>query len=172
MNTKKNKKKGGFTLIELILYISLFVIVVGSISAIFTVMVESRIRNLAIVEVTDQGIQILNAIENAINESEGIDLPLEGGNGASLSLSSSNSLLNPIQFYVVNNQIVIQEGSGNSIKLNSSNTTIENLLFENLSYAGTNGTIKVSFTIKYNNPDNRSVYNVSKIYNATYSLRQ
>ena len=166
-------KKGaiGFTLIELLLYIGLSAGMLLAISIFLSVILQSRVDNQVVSEVEQQGWQVMNNITQTIRNSDIINSPAIGGSGAQLSLNVSNVSLSPTIFNLSGTTIFITESSNSPVNLTSSRIEASNLNFDNLSIADTPGTVKISFTLKHINPENKKEYDYTKTFYGSASLR-
>ena len=167
----KKKLKKGFTLLELLLYISLYSILMMSVVSVLLMILQVRVKNKTIAEVDQQGIQIMQMMTQKIRNANVINTPATGATGNSLSLDMPGTTNDPTIFDVTNGQVRIKEGSGNYIVLNNSLVTVSNFSISNLSRANTHGNIRVEFTITYTNTTGRSEYDYSKTFVADASLR-
>lgn len=170
---RKFQKNSGYTLIELILYISLSAIMLLAISMTLSTFLESRIKSQVISEVNGEGMQVMQLITQTIRNAKGINSPLIGTSDTSLSLSVIDPLKDPTIFDLSGGEIRIKEGANPEISLtNISRVTSSGLLFENLSHALTPGTISVSFTLSHLNPSGKNEYNYSQSFYGSATLRQ
>ncbi len=170
MIIQKYKRQEGFTLVETMLY----VVVAGSLilfMSLFTGMiVDARLKNRTIAEVEDQGSYVLRKITEVVRNSVSINTPLAGASDDVLSLTVVGTL-NPTILDLNNGTLRIKEGANPEINLTNSHVSVSNLNFENLSWAGTPGIVRVSFIVTYLNPENRNDYNFSKTWSTSISLR-
>lgn len=151
MNFKlKTKNKRGFTLIEMLLYVAIFTIFVGSLFSFLTMMTSSRLNNQYLLEVNNQGNQAIRVITQTIRNANSINSPGISGSASSLSLETVNSATNPTVFSSSGGVLYITEGSGSPIALTNDKVSISNLLFLNLSKVNTPGSIQVRFTLSTN----------------------
>jgi len=170
---KKNlKNNNGSTLIELILYISLATGMLLVISMAFSIFFYSLIKNQTILEVDQQGAQIMQIVTQTIRNANSVNSPALGINDASLSLSVPDPLSNPTIFALSGNEINITEGLNPEVSLtNTSRIIASGLLFENLSRNLTPNTIGISFTLSHVNSSGRNEYNYSRTFYGSASLR-
>jgi len=166
---KKNKK--GISLIELILYIGLLIIILSGVSSFFIVISNARIRNQVIMEVEQQGTQIMQEIGKSIRNSKKVNAPTVGNSDDSLSLQTVESNNNPTNFYIDNSKLVIKEGNDSSVELMNDKVNISDLNFENRSTTDTLDSVSFSFVLSYNNPGGRAEYNYSKTFYSSDSTR-
>lgn len=168
---KKNPK--GFTLVEMILYVSICSILLLSLSSLLTFLLSSRIKNQSISEVNQQGAQIMELITQTIRNARSIDTPSVGATSSSLSITVQDPLLSPTLYYLNNGIIRIKEGGGVEVLLTNSHVTASSLLFSNISSTSSSDRIvQVSFMINYNNPNGRNEYSFSKVFSGSATMRQ
>ncbi|HOX60784.1 MAG TPA: prepilin-type N-terminal cleavage/methylation domain-containing protein [Candidatus Magasanikbacteria bacterium] len=164
-----NKK--GFTLIELILYIS----VVGIISLVLIVflgdLLESRIKNQTIMEVEQQGQLIMQRVLQAGRNAIYISSPATSTSGVGLTLVMASSTLNPTIFGSNNGSMTLKEDGLITYNLNNDKVFVSNLSFSNLSRTGTRGNFRVSFTVSASSTPGRYEYEYSKNFIGSASLR-
>ncbi|HLD81817.1 MAG TPA: prepilin-type N-terminal cleavage/methylation domain-containing protein [Patescibacteria group bacterium] len=65
----------GFTLIEIILYLGIMMVIVGSVSAFSALLLSARAKAHTILEVEQQGTAILQLMSATIRGSDGINAP-------------------------------------------------------------------------------------------------
>lgn len=164
-------EKRGFTLIELLLYVGLSAMVLLSLSIFISTLLQSRVKNQAILEVEGQGRQVMEIIVQEIRGAQNINSPARGDNSSALSLDVVDALSNPTIFSLSGGAIKIQKGAGSAIDLTSSFVTASNLSFFNLSKLDTPGIIEIEFTLSYINPENRQEYDYVKSFYGSASLR-
>lgn len=143
---KLKKTQSGFTLVELLLYVGIIGAVVLSSASFLSLLMQSRVKNQTIAEVEQQGIQIMQIITQT------------GRNADDISFTTAFDLSDG----------TIRQ---NAIALTNSRVVASNLTFQNLSHAGTPGTIRVQFTLTHVNPEGRNEYDFSKTYYGTATLR-
>jgi Tfp pilus assembly protein PilW len=161
----------GFSLVELIVYIAISTIVLGAITSFIFVMLESRSMNIAIYEVEQQGLYVMETITQTIRNAESINAPSEGVSDTSLSLEVLANENNPVVIGVTNETFFITEGNGSPINLTNTRVHVTNESFDNLSRTDTLGVVRVQFTLAYDNPGNKDELNYSKTFYTSASLR-
>ncbi|PLX24969.1 hypothetical protein C0580_03515 [Candidatus Parcubacteria bacterium] len=167
---KKNKQKG-FTLIELILYIGIASVVLLVITSFFQMTLSSKAKNKTILEVEQQGMQVMQIITQAVINSEGITSPSAGNSSSGVVLDVVTVSDDPTVFDLSGGTIRITEGAGSPINITSSLVNVDSLIFENLSKADTAGILRIEFTISYINNAGRNEYDWSKTFYSSISLR-
>jgi Tfp pilus assembly protein FimT len=169
MRIKNNHK--GFSIVELVVYVSLASIMLLAIASFSKIILEARTRNRVISEVEQQGTQVAQTISQSIRNSEGIISPTAGGSSDNLNLNVVNTSQDPTVFSLDSGVINIQEGSGNQVNLTNGHVVVQDLVFQNLSRPNTPGVVKFSFILEYNNQSNKPEYNYSKTFYSSASLR-
>lgn len=172
MINKNLKSNSGYTLMELILYISLFSIMIAGISISFSLFFDSKIKNQTITEVDQEGAQVLEIITQTIRNANNVNSPIIGSSDGTLSLGVDNIVLNPTIFSLSGGEIKVTEGLNPEISLtNNLRVVASDLLFENLSRNLTPDIISISFTLTHLNPNGRNEYDYSKTFYGSASLR-
>lgn len=164
-----NKK--GFTLVELIIYISLASLILLAITGFFQLHIASRVKNKTITEVEQQGVQILNLISQYVVNASAINSPATGVSSSNLSLQMPTPTSNPTLFSFSGGNLYITEGASLPMVINSPLVEIKNINFENLSKANTPGIIRIEFTLEYISNSNRPEFKWSKTFYTSVSLR-
>lgn len=100
--TKQHKlrtgKSGGYTLIELLLYVALSGMVLTSLVYFFGTITEARVKNQTVSEVNEQGAALMDQITQTIRNATAITSPTVGNAGASLTLTVPTAGLSPTIF--------------------------------------------------------------------------
>lgn len=170
---KVYKYQKGFTLVEMVLYVSLCSIILLSLSTFLSFLLSSRVKSQAINEVNQQGFQAMQLITQTVRNGRSVDIPVAGVSSSTLSITTGVPLLNPTVFTVGSTTLKIQEGGKIPIALTNSRVKVSSLIFQNISSAtGTEKVIRISFTMEYINPEGRSEYSYSKIFNGSATLRK
>ena len=162
---------GGYTLLELLLYISLYSIIMMSIMGLLLTLLQVRIKSRTVAEVDQQGIQIMQSITQAIRNSDNINSPLVGASADALSLDMPEATLDPTVFDLSNGTARITEAANAPVVLSNSLVTVSDVTFTNLSRPQTPGNIRVQFIITYINNAGRNEYDYSKTFTGNASLR-
>lgn len=167
--TLKNRK--GFTLVELILYVSVSALVALAASGLIILIVQARVKSQTVAEVEQVGSQVMNLITQTVRNSPKINSPLPGGTSGVLSLANQSSTKNPTIFDVQSSTIRIAEGVSLPVPLTSFRLLASGLLFQNFSRANTSGTVRVQFTLTHQNPGGRNEYDYTKIFHGSATIR-
>jgi len=147
---KKGSVSGGFTLIELILYISLSATILLAISLFFILLLQVRIKSQVIATVNQEGERAMSIITQAIRNAVSINNPDESGEETeTLSLNTNVSEKNPTTFYLSNGIIMMKEGDSGAVPITSDLVVVSNLKFRNLSGSSAPANIDITFTINH-----------------------
>jgi type II secretory pathway pseudopilin PulG len=163
----------GFTLVEMLLYVSISSVILLSLSLFMSFLLGSRIKNDSIADVNQQGLQVMQLMAQTVRTSKSVDFPNVGASSTSLSLTMPDPLLSPTVFDVVNGVIRIKEGSNAVVPLTNSHVTVSSFLLQNISATSTTDRIvRMSYTIDHNNPSNRNESSFTKTFSGSATLRQ
>ncbi len=135
--------KSGFTLVEFLLYLSLFAVFFLSLFAILHIFYNNQAKNNIRLEVEQQGLFISQVISQKIRNAQAI---MNTGNQLSLEAFDSNR--SPIVISLVDGQIIFQEANQPAVNLSSSRVEVINLSFSNTS-SNNISAVYFSFTIRY-----------------------
>lgn len=165
----KKKNNGGFTLVELIIYIAIVGTVLVLITSFLWDIVLGNIKETAYREVQQNARFTMAKIIQETKKAAGVNTPPIGAISDSLSLNMASPDLNPTIFDIDNGRLRIKRGTDTSY-LTPENIKITNLQFANLSYAGESSTIRIEMTTEYNNFSNRQEYQASLDLKTTVNL--
>ena len=169
--TCKPQADKGFSLIELLLYISISAILLLAVSSFLGILLQARVKNKTIAEVEQQGMQVIQLVTQTVRNSKGINSPATSTTASLLSLDVTNGADNPTIFDLAGSAFRTTEGAGSPIPLTNSRVAVSSLEFHNLSRAGTPGIVRVKFNISHINPEGRNEYDYSRTFFASASLR-
>ncbi len=142
------KRTKGFTLIELILFMGLFTIILGVLTNLFSVIIDtqSEVQSTSAVETDSKYIE--TRILYDIQRAESIDMP------ASLGAQTSSLLLTidgaQYQYALSNGDLQLTANSSTE-NLNSFYTEVSSISFQRLGNIGGKHAIKLTFTINSKN---------------------
>lgn len=169
--THQSQKQEGFTLIEMLLYLTITVAVLFTATMLFPTMISSRIKNQVTIEVEQQGAFVLNTISRTVRMGDGINFPASGSQGDSLSVLVPDIAKNPTTFSINNGTFLVREGSGSTTPLTNSRVDISNVVFKNLTQGGGRDIIRVEFTLSSYNPENQVEYEYSQNFYTSVTVR-
>ncbi|PJA90482.1 MAG: hypothetical protein CO137_00160 [Candidatus Magasanikbacteria bacterium CG_4_9_14_3_um_filter_32_9] len=166
----KNKK--GFSLVELVLYISVLIILLGSIFLFMGLVFESKAKSQTINEVERQGEFIIRTILQTVRNTNTINSPTVGSSSNSLSINVKNPTNSPTTFALNGTGLVMTEASQTPVILNNNLVEIKNIVFRNVSQPSTTGIIRVEITIAHVNPENQNEFKYEKTFYGSATVRK
>lgn len=163
----------GFSLIEMILYVSISSILLFSLTSFLIFLFSSRVKNQSIADVNQEGTHVMQLMTQTIRNSRSINSPALGTVGSSLSLTVADPLLSPTVFDVSSGTLRITEGSYAPIALTNSHVIVSSTTFQNVSStSSTDRIIKIQFTIDHVNPTSVHEYKFGQTFIGGATLRQ
>lgn len=170
--TPQKKIHSGFTLIEFLLYIAISGSVLLLAASFLGTSLEARVKNQSITEVDQQGYLVLETITRTIRNAESVSVPSIGGNGPVLTLVVTPGGDSPTTYSLDAGVVRVVKGAAAPVALTNSIVAVSDLHFENLSYTGTPGIVRVTFTVMRVNFVGRQEYVYEKTFVGSASLRQ
>ncbi|MDP2656077.1 MAG: prepilin-type N-terminal cleavage/methylation domain-containing protein [bacterium] len=167
-----NQTQSGFTLVELLLYVSIASIILLAISGLLSVLLHARIKNQTIADVEQQGVVVMQEITQVLHNASDVDSPTIGTSASSLSVHTYTAGNNPTVLDLSSGVLRIKEGANAFVPLTNTRVTASNFTVQNLSHTGTPGTVRIQFTLDHVNPEGRNEYSYSKIFIGSATLRQ
>jgi type II secretory pathway pseudopilin PulG len=171
MGSKNKKKQKSFTLIEILLYISLASVIFTLVSSLLFSFLEVQTKSRTIAQVEQQGIQVMQQITQNVRNAEAIISPTPGNSSNSLTVDVVDVNRDPTIYSLNGGTIQIEEGTQAAINLVSSDVIITALNFENLSRPGTKGLIRISFTLAKINNEGRYEYDFTRTFTGSAGIR-
>jgi type II secretory pathway pseudopilin PulG len=168
---KKKFTEKGFTLIELILYVSMAAILLSVTSTLFITVISNQAKYEAVRRVEDAGSQIMRILTESIKNADSIDGPLPGESAGILSIHSKDSSRDPTTITLLDGTINMEEGLNPVNVLSSPEVKITDLLFKNLGGTTTSGSIRVEFMASARNQGGRNELNYSDTFYGTANPR-
>lgn len=169
---KKLRHNQGSTLIELLLYVSMFAVLLLIVSNFLILLLTSRVKQQTIAEVEQQGMQVMHLITQTVRNAENITMPAPGRRASSLTVDVLPRNNDPTVFDISAGMIRISEGTNPAIALTNNHVSASDLQIQNLASADTPGVIRIRFTLQHLNPSGRNEYDYVKTFTASASLRQ
>lgn len=139
------KKTKGFSLIEIIVYVAVFIILVTSLVSFVGSLNSARLKNKTDLEIQYQGKNIIRTITQTIRNSRSIDFPALSQSSDTLTVVSDGPATST--FSIDNGILVVTENGGPPIPLHNNLVNIESVVFSNLSKPSTPGTVHIEFTL-------------------------
>lgn len=162
--------KSAFTLIEVLLYISILGIVLTAGIGTYITILDVRTKSFAINEVDSQGTYIMNSITQTIRNAESINTPASGQT-QTLSIQTNTPAENPTVFQLNNGVVEMTQSGGSAIDLTSSDVEISNLNFTNNTRTGTPTIIQITFDIEYSTQSNSNKFDYTASFEGSAMLK-
>lgn len=156
----------GFTLLELILFVSLSGILLGALAVFLGIILNSRVKQHSIVEVEEQGMRAMQVIESIIHNASSVTTPMIATTSSSLAIEGASSK----RIEISNERLWYTDGANSPLSLTTADTIVSNIQFQNLSRAQTPGIIRIQFTLSRRNPEGRNEYAYQQTFYASATL--
>lgn len=144
---KVNRFQLGTSLVEVLLYMAIFSVVLGSIATIWSALGQTRNKVTVIGEVEAQGSFLVKYIAQTIRNSISVNSPGAASSAASLSLVMPSAPVSPTVFQLNSGVVTVTEGVNSPVNLSNNKVSVSNLTFENRAVSGAPGSIRFSFTV-------------------------
>jgi Tfp pilus assembly protein PilW len=161
----------GITLVETVIYISLSSMLLLALSAFFVMSTTARVKNQSINEVNQQGVFAMEQMVQAVRNATAVTAPTAATNGSSLSLTMPAAAQSPTAFSLSGTTLQVKEGAAAALPLTNGLVQVSNLSITNLSRSGTNGIVRISFTLARTKNIDRNEYDYQKTFTTSVSLR-
>lgn len=165
------KQQKGFTLIEILLYISLSVVMVALLAGVGSNVLSSLTKAKAHGEIQYNAQFAMERVRALVKEAQSVDIPVKSATSSTLSLTMSDISKNPTIIEVVEGRMYIQEGNSEPQILTGKNILITSSEFSNVTYDGGVGSVRVAFQMGLNNPDNMVDFRTSAAFYTTINLQ-
>ncbi|MDO8265101.1 MAG: prepilin-type N-terminal cleavage/methylation domain-containing protein [Candidatus Parcubacteria bacterium] len=162
--------KKGFTLIEIIIYVSVLVIVVSSVVSFIFWAVNSNTKAKAMAEVSDNFRRAIEIMSSEIREAKSVYTPTTGANQLSLETKKYlpvGEATSFIDFSLCSTKLCLKKEGQDPEALTSDRVEVYNLYFTPVATT----TVQIGFSIRYKNTNNRPEYNASLAATTTVSIR-
>lgn len=161
----------GFTLIEILLYLSLSVVMVSLIGGI-GVNVLSGMASAKVEEELQYNAQfVTEKIRATVSEAESIDSPSAGATSSVLSLTMSDPKKTPTVIDVFGGSVRLQQGEGEAQILSGNGILVSDIEFSNVTSLVGAGSVRVVLPMELVNPNNRTVLRASSTLRTTINLQ-
>jgi len=169
---KSNKrKKSAFTIIEFLIYFTILTTLILVVVSVSFQVIKSKTKLETTQNVTQNARLILEKIVDSIHNAESINSPSIGQSSNSLSLSFIDNFKNPTIFDVSSGVLRIKEGGGAIIPISSTTVLISDIIFTNMSYDNTHGTIRIQLTVNSSSTSVEQEYLHTETFYTTATIR-
>lgn len=150
----------GFTLIETLVYLSLFSLIMGGVVVSAFQVFESTGRSQTRSMIQEEGDFLVGKVDWVLSGIQGINAPATPAVGApctqsdTLSVTKWDGLIGTVVVNISGGNMVIARNGSSTQPLNNNNTTVTNLLFKHCFAGGNNPeSIATSFTVSARTPN-------------------
>jgi hypothetical protein len=164
-----HRSRSGFSFIELLLYITLFITASVLIVGVLESIVRIQGHENAVSTVTSETNFVMQAIQRVVRETSLIQEA-----SSSLLLRAKNLTKDPTRIYLSSNTIYLQEGNAAPVALTTAQVNASGLTFTKFSNPPSKDTVQIDLTIAYNTSNPRSVFSktlrsaISKVSAVTF----
>lgn len=148
------KKRAGFTLIELIIFVGIFAVAMGAFMSVFTDVSGVAIRQSSTAEVQSQSQFLLQTIQYYVERSSLVEMDADSTSNT-LRLRMSAASEDPTIISLSGNAVQIQIGSAGPQTITSNKVEVSDLAFTKRSNPGGKDSVAVSFSVAFAT-DNRA----------------
>lgn len=171
MNTRHVLNKG-VTLIELLLYISMVSIVIGSSVVLLFTVQNASTKNESLYTVENHGNFVMETITQAIRLATSTTGLAQGATSSTLTLVMEDTTRNPTIFSISSSSVSIQEGVQSPVSLLPISIGASQLEFINTSQSATTSVIEVSLSLYRISSSTRNEYSYSADFFGVASIRK
>lgn len=158
----------GLSLIELLLFLGLLAITSVALIAFFLSSGDSQVRQQAIADVDQGGIQLLQVLAYRIRHAERVRHPAQGNSGGILLLQNAQAEIDPTVIGVQSGSMILEDAEEEHL-LNDPTVQVTNFRVVNTSASSTRQSVVVSFDVSATIPlPGLPVY--SRHFDAAFSL--
>jgi Tfp pilus assembly protein PilW len=159
--------RDGFTLPELLIYIGISAILLVALANFFALLLSAQARDRNVADVQEEGTASMEIMTQTIRNATGIVSPATGTTASGLTLAGTTSTA----FNVAGGVLEIIEASNAPIPLTSPRLFASGVSFSNLSASGTNGIIRIMFTLGHIKSGATSTVDYSQTFIDSAALR-
>ena len=170
----RRKSGGGFTLIEVLVYITVLAILIIPIFSLLIWSYHSNIKAKAMRETQEDASRTMDIIVREIKEAKSVYVPTT--NSSQLSLETNNYLpadeeTTYIDFFLCGSSLCLKkESSPDPVVITKDNVEVNKLVFTRI-ISGDSTSVQIVLGMKYKNPSNRPEYQATVNLTSTASLR-
>lgn len=162
----------GFTLVELVIAMAIGTVLLVLIVSLYFSIENARAKQQGIAEVETQGTESMSVITQAIRNAKFITTPATTTSATSLSLTTYTASTTPTLFTLASSTLLVTEGTNTATPLTAPQVILTGLSFQNLSPAGTSGSVKVQFTLSYASTTSQYKTSYSKTFYGSATVRR
>lgn len=176
MASFQNKKKyprvsTGFTVLEALLYTGIASVLIGAIAGMLAAVQTTQVKVSTINRVDTEGSRILATIVRTLRNGASITTPVAAATSTTLAVATYAGADNPTIFAKSGTVLTIKKGAATAVNLTSTNVQVQDFVVENLTHAGTPGTVRVYLKLTHRNTTLRKEYAYTAEFVTGASLR-
>lgn len=142
-------KRGGFTLMELLIFLAIFSVVVIAFTTIFLSILRVYSRQSSSAEVNRQTQVVLQTIQYYVERSSLLDMAT-GQATSTIKLRMGESSIDPAYIYVSSGTVYLKEtDSGTPQALTNNKVTVSNVSFKKRNNSPGHDSVDINFTMEY-----------------------
>lgn len=153
--TLKSSKLSGFTLIEILIYIAIFIIIGGLSVGILLTFTQINLRESASAEVTGQLNFVIQTVNRLVRDSSNIEIAT-GTITSTLKLRMEDDAKDPTIISLSGNSITIKEGTNATTTLTNDKVVVNTLNFKKFTQYPGHDTVSINITMTYNSQNPKS----------------
>ncbi|PJE58104.1 MAG: hypothetical protein COU81_02465 [Candidatus Portnoybacteria bacterium CG10_big_fil_rev_8_21_14_0_10_36_7] len=166
IETKISKYNSGFTMMELVFYITAIagIVVLSVVLLLNMTRTKEKINGISLL---NQNARLISQrVESFIKEADAINLPLDGEVGQSLSLALSDAEKNPTIFSIIGDSFCVKVGDDIWRAISSSSVKIENIEFTN-----NKGSVQLKISLAHTKQLGNTKYEVLSDWQNTFTIK-
>jgi hypothetical protein len=141
------KSRAGFTIIELLIFVAIYVTAIVGFIVIFTSFLSVQTRQYAETEVNQQSQYLLTMLQQQIDAASIVDMAADTATGT-LTLRMASSANDPVLIYASSGIAYQKLGAAGPQPLTSSKVNVTALVFTRRINSGGRDTVQISYTIQ------------------------
>ena len=142
-------KRNGVTLIELLIFVGIFTIVMGTFVTMLVAITNVQTHQSSQAAVTRESQFLLQQIQYNVELASVIDIPQDTAT-TTLRLRMPSAAIDPTIISVSSGTVYIQQGNGPQVALTSAKVSVSNLSFTRRANPPGHDSVSTAFTIAYN----------------------
>ncbi len=147
MNHFKTRQKKGFTLVEILLYMTLVSVMVVLLGNIGLNVLFAKAKGQALEEVAFSSYFASTKVINLIQEAESVN-NTAGATSSILSLASADITKDPTLIYVATGTLYMKEGTEAAIPISMGGAIISDFVVSNISPPNASGVVRIEMSIR------------------------
>jgi len=170
--------KKGFTLVEILVYVCVLTILIGSVYSLFLWVIRSATKAKVMRETLNNARRAMEIMTAEIREAKSVYTPTSAFSTSTGQLSLETKKYLPegeettyLDFYLCQKHLCLKKEGEDPIPLTSDNVEVEKLEFNQIATTSTIPSIQIFLKVDYKAPTERAEYQASVQLVSTASLR-